>query len=186
MIVNHNKTDQGRCRRAFATGSAILALIFCVACLWSLHFVLMCHARTTAVRTIEECGGTVTYDYQWSPTKTWIPNAVPPGPEWARRLLGQNFAANVVEIQLFAGPNQHPEKFTDIEATQLAALTRLEWLVLTDTGITDAGLKHLSTLKKLERLDLERTKVSEAGAQGLHRVLPKVKIYFDDGMVPSK
>ena len=125
----------------------------------------------------------MTYDYQWSATKVWIPNAVPPGPEWARRLLGQNFAANVVEVQLFAGPNRLPEKFTDVEAALLASLRRLEWLVLNDTAITDSGLKSLSTLKRLERLDLERTKVSEAGVQELHRALPRVKVYYDEGMV---
>lgn len=142
--------------------------------------------RARAVAMIENCGGTVIYDYQWSPSKEWLPNAVPPGPKWLRQLLGDKFRANVVEVQLFAGPKNQPEDFTDTAAKQLSVLTEVQWLVLMDTNLTDAGLKYLTSLKRLERLDLEGTPVTEAGVQKLHRALPKARIFFDDGMIAPR
>ena len=154
-----------------------------LAAIWAGHEYSQIQRRARAVAMIDKCGGTVIYDYQWSPSKAWLPNAVPPGPKWLRQLLGDKFRANAVEVQLFAGPKKRPEVFTDAEAKQLSVLTEVQWLVLMDTNLTDAGLKHLSSLKKLERLDLEGTPVTEAGVQKLHRALPKVRIFYDDNMI---
>ena len=170
-------------RRGMIAYSVIPQLVLCTVGVWLIQTAGEIRACSVAVQAIERCGGAVTYDYQWTSAKAWIPDAEPTGPKWARRAFGENFAANVVEVQLFSGPNQHPEEFTDDQARYLASLTKVQWLVLTDTSITDSGLKHLEGLNRLERLDLERTKVTEAGIQKIHQSLPKVKIYFDDGMV---
>jgi hypothetical protein len=138
--------------------------------------------RAKAVAVIESVGGHVEYDFR-SHDGTYWPNAVPPGPAWLRRFLGENYLANVVEVQLFADRDMEPDKITDPEASQLAALTEAKWFVLMDTGITDAGLKHFKRLRKLERLDLEGSLVTEAGARELHRALPRLRISFTDGLI---
>lgn len=164
-----------------ASWSLLWGLLF--ATVWAGREYGQIQQRARAVAMIENCGGTATYDYQWSPSKAWLPHAIPPGPRWIRQLLGDHFRANVVEVQLFAGSKKRPEAFTDAEAKQLSVLTEIKWLVLMDTKLTDTGLKHLGTLKKLERLDVEGSPVTEAGVQGLHRALPKARIFYDDGMI---
>jgi hypothetical protein len=54
----------------------------------------------------------------------------------------------------------------------LARIATLEFLDLTDTQITDAGLKHLAGMKGIQFLTLTGTAVSEAGVEELRRQLP--------------
>jgi hypothetical protein len=49
-------------------------------------------------------------------------------------------------------------------------------LDLSDTQVTDAGLKELKELKNLRSLDLFNTRVTDAGAAVLQNALPKLKI----------
>ncbi len=67
-------------------------------------------------------------------------------------------------------------KVTDAGLVHLKGLTNLERLFLTNTKITDAGLVHLKGLTKLERLDLVFPKVTDAGIQELKKALPGCRI----------
>jgi internalin A len=49
-------------------------------------------------------------------------------------------------------------------------------LTLSQTGVTDAGLKHLKELTELQTLSLWKTKVTDAGAKDLLKALPNCKI----------
>lgn len=137
--------------------------------------------KRQAIATIERLGGRVEYDYKWrgygTARQSYDDRADPPGPHWLRRALGDNYFAEPVEIQLFADPKMYPEQFGDHEAAQIAVLSELQWLVLTDTAITDAGLQQFGRLNKLSRLDLEGTRVTDAGVEELHRALPGCKIF---------
>jgi len=137
--------------------------------------------KRQATATIERLGGSIEYDYKWKgygTSRQWYDyRAEPPGPVWLRRALGENYFAEPVEIQLFADPKMHPEQFGDREAAQIAVCSELQWLVLMDTSITDAGLRHLRALTKLSRLDLEGTRVTEAGVAELQRALPQCKVF---------
>ena len=136
------------------------------------------HKKQQAISAVEALGGTVVYDYQWSEDQHWNANAVPPGPAWLRRICGQNVSANVVEIQLFAGNRQNPQRFTDVEARRLAVLHELKWLVLQDTKLTDEGLAHFQSLTKLERLDIEGSLVTENGVEKLEAALPNLRVFY--------
>ena len=64
-------------------------------------------------------------------------------------------------------------------ATELAGLTQLESLSLTNTEIGDAGIGLLQSLKKLKALKLEGSKVTAAGVAALRAELPDCKISWD-------
>jgi hypothetical protein len=51
-----------------------------------------------------------------------------------------------------------------------------EWLGLTDTQVTDAGLHNLKHLSKLEQLNLLKTQVTPAGVKALKKHLPNTSI----------
>lgn len=51
----------------------------------------------------------------------------------------------------------------------LAGLSRLEWLDLQDTPLTDGAVRHLSAFSHLERLNLLNTKITDASLPHLAR-----------------
>ena len=55
-------------------------------------------------------------------------------------------------------------------------LTRLEWLGLEGTPITDAAVERLTKLQRLEGLVVVGTKLTPAGIERLGRALPNCKI----------
>jgi hypothetical protein len=65
---------------------------------------------------------------------------------------------------------------TDAGLKELKSLSKLEVLGLTRTGITDNGLKTLKDLKGLKSLYIGSSKVTEAGVKDLKKALPKCNI----------
>ena len=61
----------------------------------------------------------------------------------------------------------------------LGALEKLQFLDLSKTAVTDAGLPHLSRLKELQLVFLNGTKVSRAGGIALQRMIPSVRVVVD-------
>ena len=86
-----------------------------------------------------------------------------PEPLWLHRLLGEDFFANVADVDFSRGPCT----ISDAGFERLEALTKLQQLDLRNTGITDAGLRHIEGLTTLERLSLGGTAVSDAGLEPL-------------------
>jgi hypothetical protein len=60
----------------------------------------------------------------------------------------------------------------------LEGLPVLEVLLLTDTQITDAGLRHLKGLYHLRLLRLVNTKVTEDGVDDLKKALPDLEVEY--------
>jgi hypothetical protein len=58
----------------------------------------------------------------------------------------------------------------------LTGLTKLRWLLLDGSGVSDAGVAHLQCMTGLEFLDVTHTGVSAAGAGRLQRALPKALV----------
>jgi len=65
-----------------------------------------------------------------------------------------------------------PGTTDEVLAEKVKGLTKLEWLYLMNTKVTDAGLVHLKGLTNLEELYLMNTKVTDAGVQELRKALP--------------
>ncbi len=53
----------------------------------------------------------------------------------------------------------------------------MEWLLLNNTAVTDAGITRLKSLTKLQGLYLSGTKVSNTGAADLQKELPKLQVF---------
>ena len=63
-------------------------------------------------------------------------------------------------------------------------MSRLEFLHLGSTAVTDQGLVHLEGLTSLKDLRMTRTNVTESGVAGLQKKLPGAAIqlkYTDQG-----
>ena len=82
------------------------------------------------------------------------------------KIKGSSLAAfkNLEALDLSETP------FGDDGAQYLSGMPRLRRLLLRNTLITDAALKHIATLNNLESLDLYGTKVTDAGLQELRRL----------------
>jgi hypothetical protein len=111
-----------------------------------------------AVEEIRKLGGYALYDYQFSHSGNPFD---PPGPTWLRHLLGENFFAAVVEVNLTSS------SLTDAGLEHLKGLTQLRTLNLIGTPVTDAGLEHLKGLTQLEELDLCGTEVTDTSMEYL-------------------
>jgi hypothetical protein len=124
------------------------------------------HARQQklAVEKIRALGGTVQYDYQKDKIQLggeeysrYDPQAMPPGPEWLRNFIGNDYFQNVVYVSL------SKTSVTDDELAILENFPGLEGLSISQTKITSFGLVHLEGLKNLESLSLENTLIDDNG-----------------------
>lgn len=164
-------------RRRFQFSLRTMLIVMTLVAVWTGWTVSKAQRRQRAIAAIERLGGFIDYKHKWKDGE-FRPNAEPPGPTWMRKILGERFAAEPLEIQLFADGRMRPIEFTDSEAAEISQFGELTWLVLMDTKLTDAGLRHFHRLKKLGRLDLERTAVTDVGVAELKRVLPDCRVFY--------
>jgi len=148
----------------------LLMILVCVTLGWK---IVQVRKQRAVVAWVQESGGNVLYDYE-SYVDGWPQdNPRPPGPEFLRKLLGDDFFSNVTYIEI------SEEELSDV--TPLAGLASLIWLGLDNTRVSDvmplAGLTSLSflylentqisdvtplaRLTSLEELDLRYTQVSD-------------------------
>ncbi len=106
------------------------------------------------------------YDYDVNLVGTGMPLRA----AWVRSLLGDEFFANVVEVDLAS------IQVTDAELNHLKGLTQLRHLWLNSTQVTDIGLENLKGLTQLQTLFLQGTQVTDEGVKKLQQALPSCKI----------
>jgi len=124
-----------------------------------------------AVEAIEKAGGWVSYDYEMDEDGLHTGRAESSAPAWLRKLLGEDFFADVVAVG-FSVPSSsvYSEANTDVGdlgIEHLGALENLEWLNLSDTRVTDGGLQHLRGLTRLEVLWLSCAPITDDGLHDL-------------------
>ena len=131
-----------------------------------------------AVAADRAMGGFVFYDYEISAVRSCASTAAPPGPAWARRLLGDDFFADAVWINddayvetMYCGSTpswpRYPGRITDAWLKPIGKLPRLEVLRIGYSQVTDAGMRDLEGLTNLRELDLSGTRVTDAGLEHL-------------------
>ena len=120
---------------------------------WLGLLVFRVNKQKEAVQWVKDHGGKVYYDFEMDESLTAPPfhHRQPPGPEWLRRLIGIDYFANVVGVDLA------DSRVTDL--TPLAKLTSLEELSLISTQVSD--LTPIAKLTSLERLVLDGTQVGD-------------------------
>jgi len=84
----------------------------------------------------------------------------PPGPQWLRKLLGEQLFVNVSMVGLCGTVVD-----TDALLGHIKGFTQIQWLLLTRSNVSDAGLEHLEGLNRLRSLDLDGTMVSDTGLE---------------------
>jgi hypothetical protein len=102
--------------------------------------------QKAAVAAIQALGGSVKYDSAMSRT-----------PAWLRSSLGDDCFANVVLVDL------RKTHATDVDIAFLDDLPKLCFLGLSDTMVTDSGMKHLQGLSGLGFLLLGNTQITDVG-----------------------
>jgi hypothetical protein len=149
----------------------VFTLIVALAAAWLRTAMESKRHEREAVAAIVAAGGRVDYDYQWENRQGGQPesNVKPPGPDWLRRLLGDNFFADVRSISVL----ERPLRDVKIVVANLDDVAGARSLYFNDSSLTDDGLAHVKGLYRLETLYLERTKITDAGLatlQGLSRL----------------
>jgi hypothetical protein len=185
---------------------SVLVLVAAVAipCSWLAVEMKQAREQREAVGEIERLEGWVGYDYEFDASDDLVIGAEPRGPAWLRHLLGKDFFANVVNVdlnftQVTDDGLKRVEELSQLQVLQLMVtevtdtglehlkgLTQLRVLYLDGNYITDAGLEHLKGLAQLDTLGLGSAKrnfvyvgtnVTDAGVQKLQQALPNCYIY---------
>ncbi len=140
-----------------------------------------------AVAAIHAVGAVVVYDYEAEHTAKWWASAtvkwsapVPPGPAWARKLLGDDLFTNVVEVGYdgwanFRGRSAEsaglsrflcqPRETGPFSGRRFASLPGDR--ESPENPITDRCLEHIGKLPRLEVLELGWSCVSDASLKNL-------------------
>ncbi len=125
-------------------------LAFClasaIAVSWLAVEIKQAGRQAEVIDWINISGGWVQYDWELDASGSVMWNPEPPWPEWPRNLLGMDFFSAVKQSEL------------------------------NGTSITDSGLEHLTMLSQLLFLDLSNTKVTDAGVRKLQQAMPNCKI----------
>jgi hypothetical protein len=143
----------------------ILVAIVSVGFGWLGHKMRQGERQREIVEMIKKLRGSVTYDYEFDSEGFEAAHPKPPAPAWLAKLLGIDFFASVVAV------NVDGSSFRDSDWMHILGLTELERLSLGGTQITDAGLMHLYRFTKLKLLNLHDTQITDAGLVHL-RALP--------------
>jgi hypothetical protein len=112
----------------------------------------------------------------------------PGGPEWLRRIAGDEHFQTIVHVDLSNCPVTDEcldwlRRLPDLETFHVGTSTfgvpiptiertleNAEYLNLSRTPVTDQGLRHLAGCSNLKTLFLRKTRVTDAGLRRLHRM----------------
>lgn len=173
----------------------VVTLICAVAASWVAHRRDKKHAEREAVAAVRKAGGFVFYESDLNEiddSGRIINPPRPRGPDWLRKLAGDDSFNDPVFVSYNKAPNSaqatlasvaqldkvqylslQSSNITDSALANLNGLHQLRVLSLADTTVGDAGLAQLTELSTLEQLVLGRTRVTDAGLaylEGLNRL----------------
>ena len=138
-------------RHFFRYSLRTLFIVVTVFCVVLGTVVKQARDQRSAIEVIQEVGGNVTYEHQRT-------NSAPPGPEWLRKLMGDEYFFTVDGVEF------GNSKVDDTSLSAIKQFTNLTRLTLADTEITDAGLEHIKDLTDLEVLKFyPARRVTDAG-----------------------
>jgi hypothetical protein len=126
-------------------------------CLWLGLLADSAKRQRDAVRAIRDMGGEVFYEYsrvEYENKQALVLNATPPAPAWIINLLGEDILYDAVAVtpkkqhipNSWLGAAMIHNDFsdrTDDALDVLLQLTRLQYVELTGTSVTDDGVERL-------------------------------------------
>jgi hypothetical protein len=161
-----------RRRLQYSLRSLLLFVLLANAAMaWFFPRLRAARQQREAVAAIRAVGAEITYDYEVGDATRRRAGArasppTPPGAAWARRLLGDDFFADVVKVGYRSPPfrtGRGPNPITDGCLEQVAKLPRLRVLDLEASGVSDEGLKAVIGLRELRELKLAHTPTTDRG-----------------------
>jgi hypothetical protein len=141
-----------------------LAIVLLALAGWAGWQAYRAHAQRSVRESIEEQGGSVTYDFELREA-----GREPIQPGFIAGILGNDYSQDIVEINL---RKTDLGGFSDEDLQQLTGLTALERLSISNGAeVTDEGLAALAKLSKLRHLKLVKfPKVTDDGLAVLARL----------------
>ena len=138
-ILGGMTTKQPKPRRRWLQFSLrTMFVVVTVFCVWMGFTAKRARDQREAVEAIEALGGTVDYEHEvFEVVNQLYVLGRPPGPEWLRKLVGDEYFVSVNRVALPAS------KLDDAMISRFERLTNLRYLNLIDTPISDESIEKL-------------------------------------------
>ena len=178
----------------------ICVTLFAVACSWFAVKMQQAKKQREAVEKLLKSGGTVLYDYECD--KSGHINSKfgnPPGPEWLRKILGNDLFTNVTGADL---RNAGISDATLLYLTRLPHLTslclryypgtdlkrftgfpHLKTLWIMGSRISDEGLDNMRMFSQLESLCLADAQITNSGLNNLQEMPQLQELYLQNNAI---
>jgi internalin A len=160
--------------RISVRGLIVLVLVIGAGLGW---IVRSARIQREAVAAIENAGGSVTYDWEWSNGKS-IPAGKPWAPRWLTDLIGVDYFGRVTTVRLFSS-----SRASDATLAYVGRLTRLQGLYDNSSTVSDAGFAHFKGLTSLSDLNILNTRVSDAGLAHLKGLTNLSALYLGNSQI---
>lgn len=164
-----------RIHRLFQFSLRSSFLLMTTICIWLGIQVNAVRHQEAIVAAIEEAGGEVRYDWELDENYQKTGAKHPPGPEWLRRRIGDDYFQKVVAVFVTENPYFRDEHLPPIE--QLPAL---RMLALDNTQISDAALPRIAQCRRLTFLDIAETNVTDAGMESVAQLRQLKDLWVGD------
>ena len=156
----------------------VLTVAVAVPCSWLSWEMRKASEQKTAAEAVRKARLQIGYGYQYD-AKGFPTTAKRSGPTWVRDWFGDDFISDVVGVHVplgmfmnFGGRfPMHDCVATDHDLLPLKMFTRLRFLNLAGTRVTDKGMAYVGELRELQGLSLLCTNVGDKGIAHLRGLL---------------
>ncbi|MEA1951126.1 MAG: hypothetical protein U9N87_07055, partial [Planctomycetota bacterium] len=140
-------------RPRFQYSISTLLLLTAVLAIWLGYVTNRARKQRAAVAALSAIGTTISYDWEFNDDDVMLMDAKPPGPEWLRQLIGDEYFQEVVEISL-------PGLLQPIDSSDKKDLTSEEsddpfGSDEEEFTLTEEHLNHLKSFTRLRSLYIE-------------------------------
>lgn len=135
-------------------------LLMTAVCVWLGIEVNAVRRQRAIVSAIEKAGGVVRFDWELDENKQETGAKHPPGLEWLRRRIGDDYFQTVVAVFITENPS-----FRDEHLPAVDQLPGLRTLALGSTQIGDCIMPRIARCRGLTFLDISQTNVTDAGME---------------------
>jgi internalin A len=140
----------------------IFVTLFCLLVGWFAIKLRQAERQRVAVANLRALGFVIRYEWEMDPDFVVDDRAQPPGPQWLRNWLGDDFLDTVVSVSV-----AHKRHVGDDQFQSVFSFPRLRHLALGESGITGASIARLPELNELESLDVSDDRINDTWMAGI-------------------